>query len=207
MRPAAVSPAYSKYASSTTSGRAAGSSPSSPVGLFGRQQNVTTGSLDADLGAGELRADAVQRIRRLLRDRDDVSRARRTSRAQSRMRSSAPAPSTTFSGRRPRSARCRRRARETRRARIRSRRRAHPRSLPGARTAPAAQGRCRRSGRPASGSSSNVRAISSVDGAHRYSEKPCGSALIAAPPPRAPAFPLRPRAPRRSGAGTPARPP
>ena len=63
--PAAVTPAYSKYASSTTSGRAAGSSPSSPVGLFGRQQNVTTGSVGADLGSGELRADPVQRIRRL----------------------------------------------------------------------------------------------------------------------------------------------
>ena len=37
----AVSPAYSKYASSTTSGRAEGSGPSVPVGLFGRQQNVT----------------------------------------------------------------------------------------------------------------------------------------------------------------------
>jgi hypothetical protein len=42
-RPAAVSPAYSKYASSTTRGRAAGSSTSAPVGLCGRQQKVTAG--------------------------------------------------------------------------------------------------------------------------------------------------------------------
>jgi hypothetical protein len=35
----AVSPLYSKYASSTTSGRASGSGPSAPVGLFGRQAN------------------------------------------------------------------------------------------------------------------------------------------------------------------------
>ena len=41
--PTAVSPAYSKYASSTTSGRAAGSGRDAPVGLFGRQQNVTAG--------------------------------------------------------------------------------------------------------------------------------------------------------------------
>ena len=47
IRPAAVSPAYSKYASSTTSGLAAGRSPSAPLGLFGRQQNVTTGSSSA----------------------------------------------------------------------------------------------------------------------------------------------------------------
>ena len=42
--PTAVSPAYSQYASSTTSGRAAGRSTSAPLGLCGRQQNVTTGS-------------------------------------------------------------------------------------------------------------------------------------------------------------------
>ena len=39
-----VSPAYSKYASSTTSGRASGRSTRAPVGLCGRQQNVSTGS-------------------------------------------------------------------------------------------------------------------------------------------------------------------
>ena len=40
----AVSPQYSKYASSTTSGRASGSGRSAPVGLFGRQAKVSTGS-------------------------------------------------------------------------------------------------------------------------------------------------------------------
>ena len=40
----AVSPQYSKYASSQTSGRASGSGRSSPSGLFGRQVNVSTGS-------------------------------------------------------------------------------------------------------------------------------------------------------------------
>jgi len=43
-RGSAVSPENSKYASSTTSGRASVSGLSAPVGLFGRQANVRTGS-------------------------------------------------------------------------------------------------------------------------------------------------------------------
>ena len=69
----AVSPLYSKYASSTTSGRASGNGSSSPVGLFGRQAKVSTGIVVADLGAGELRRDAEERIRRRRRDRDRVA--------------------------------------------------------------------------------------------------------------------------------------
>src|SRR3954453_23274844 len=38
------SPVNSQYASSTTSGRAAGSGSRAPVGLFGRQQKGSTGS-------------------------------------------------------------------------------------------------------------------------------------------------------------------
>jgi hypothetical protein len=43
-RPTALSTQNSWYASSTTSGRAAGRSTSAPVGLCGRQQKVTTGA-------------------------------------------------------------------------------------------------------------------------------------------------------------------
>ena len=84
MSAAAVSPAYSKYASSTTSGRASGSSPSSPVGLFGRQQNVTDGVVVADLGAGELRGDA--------------DRAGTSARRRSRRRRPAPRTSSRRAG-------------------------------------------------------------------------------------------------------------
>ena len=82
MRPAAVSPAYSKYASSTTSGRAAGSGPKPPVGLFGRQQNVTAGDVVTDLGSGDVRGNTEDWVRRCLRDRDGVAGARKRARAQ-----------------------------------------------------------------------------------------------------------------------------
>ena len=94
----AVSPQYSKYASSTTSGRASGSGSSAPVGLFGRQVNVSDRIVVADLGAGELRADAVERVRRRRRGSRSCRPGPANARAQSRIRSSAPAPSTTFSG-------------------------------------------------------------------------------------------------------------
>ena len=75
----AVSPQYSKYASSTTSGRASGSGRSSPsraVRPAGEREHRV---VVADLGARELRGDAVERIGRRRRDRDRVARARRSS--------------------------------------------------------------------------------------------------------------------------------
>src|SRR6185312_6457867 len=44
IRSTALSPAYSKYASSTTSGRASGSAGRSPSGFPGRQQNMSAGA-------------------------------------------------------------------------------------------------------------------------------------------------------------------
>ncbi len=88
-RCAAVSPAYSQYASSTTSGRAVGRSPSSPVGLLGRHVNVTTGSASptsaparpaATAYSGYVGESAIA----------TVSPGPAKARAQSRIRSSAP---------------------------------------------------------------------------------------------------------------------
>ena len=59
-----------------------GQRPSSPVGLFGRHAKVSTGSDVADLGAGELRGDPVERVRRRLRDRDRVARPGEGARAE-----------------------------------------------------------------------------------------------------------------------------
>ena len=59
-------PPYSKYASSTTRGRAAGMSTIAPDGLCGRQTKVSTGSVVADVGAGDPGGDAVERVRRLV---------------------------------------------------------------------------------------------------------------------------------------------
>ena len=74
----------------------------SPVGLFGLQTQQRSRRLvrrrrSRRRGAGR---DPVERVRRR-RDRRAPSRARGTSAARSRMRSSAPAPTTTFSGREP----------------------------------------------------------------------------------------------------------
>src|SRR5580765_3670009 len=93
----AVSPQYSKYASSTASGLVAGSGSSAPVGLFGRQQNVSTGSSSPTAApashaptrkTGYVGSSAIA----------TVSPGPANARAQSRIRSSAPAPRTTFSG-------------------------------------------------------------------------------------------------------------
>ena len=99
--PTAVSPPeYSKYASSTTSGRASGSGGRSPNGFPGRQQYVSTGfvspmpapaSSAATRNSGYVGSCGIA----------TVSPGRANARPQSRSRSSAPAPSTTFSGSTP----------------------------------------------------------------------------------------------------------
>ena len=96
----AVSPPYSKYASSTTSGRASGSGPSAPVGLFGRQAKVSTGSSSptfAPASSTAIRKSGYVGASGIA----TVSPGPAYARAQSRIRSSAPAPSTTFSGSTP----------------------------------------------------------------------------------------------------------
>ena len=82
MSPTALSPAYSKYASSTTSGRASGSGGRSPSGLPGRQQKVSAGSVLADVSSGELGRDAKERIGRIRRDGHDVTRPCERARAE-----------------------------------------------------------------------------------------------------------------------------
>ncbi len=101
MSPAAPSSSQnSTYASSTTSGRAAGSGSSEPVGLFGRQQNVSTGSSSPTVApvrpaamrySGYVGSFAIA----------TVSPSPANARATSRIRSSAPAPRTMFSGSTP----------------------------------------------------------------------------------------------------------
>ena len=101
MRPTAPgSCAYSKYASSTTSGRADGSGTSSPVGFAGRQQNVMTGESSptsaparstASRKSGYVGGGGIA----------TVSPGPANARATRNRRSSAPAPSTTFSGSTP----------------------------------------------------------------------------------------------------------
>src|SRR5689334_18643093 len=100
IRSTALAPEYSKYASSTTSGRAAGSSPSSPVGLFGRQQMVSTGlSSPTSAPAIQTLIGNIGYVGSLAIA--TVSPGEANERVRSRIRSSAPAPSTTFSGATP----------------------------------------------------------------------------------------------------------
>src|SRR5579884_3945762 len=95
-------PEYSKYASSTASGRAAGISGRSPYGLPGRQRNVSTASapssavvaparFDATLYTGYVGSGGIA----------TTSPGPAYARATSMIRSSAPAPRTTFSGSTP----------------------------------------------------------------------------------------------------------
>jgi hypothetical protein len=96
----AVRPLYSKYASSTTSGRAAGSGSSAPVGLFGRQAKVRTGS-SSPIAAPASRA-AIRKSGYVgAAGMAIVSPGPAYARAHRRIRSSAPTPSTTFSGSTP----------------------------------------------------------------------------------------------------------
>src|SRR5213078_1210553 len=96
----AVSPAYSKYASSTTSGRASGSGGRSPSGLPGRQQNVRAGESSPTVAPA---SSAATRKSGYVGGAGaaTTSPGPANARAQRRMRSSAPAPRTTFSGSTP----------------------------------------------------------------------------------------------------------
>src|SRR5436190_14957730 len=96
----AVSPAYSKYASSTTSGRASGSAGRSPRGLPGRQQKVSDGASSPTVAPA---SSAATRKSGYVGGAGTAttSPGAANARAQSRIRSSAPAPSTTFSGSTP----------------------------------------------------------------------------------------------------------
>jgi hypothetical protein len=100
IRSTALSRAYSKYASSTTSGLAAGIGPSSPVGLLGRQQIVSTGS------SSPTSAPATRTAMSNSAYVGSLAIATRSpgpanERVSSMTRSSAPAPSTMFSGATP----------------------------------------------------------------------------------------------------------
>src|SRR3712207_8547373 len=87
----ADSPAYSKYASSTTSGLVSGSGSSAPVGLFGRQQNVSTGSSSETTAPA--RCAATRKSGYVGSSEIEIpSPGPANERAQRRMRSSAPAP-------------------------------------------------------------------------------------------------------------------
>ncbi len=81
-RCAAVSPAYSQYASSTTSGRAAGqvAQLARRVVWAARERHRRIGV--ADLRAGEAGCDGVQRVRGRVGDRDRVARPREGPRAE-----------------------------------------------------------------------------------------------------------------------------
>src|SRR6266849_1247457 len=100
MSPTALSAAYSTYASSTTSGRASGSGGKSPRGLPGRQQNVTAGASSPTVAPA---SSAATRNSGYVGSGGTATTSPGPAnvRAQSRMRSSAPAPSTTFSGSTP----------------------------------------------------------------------------------------------------------
>src|SRR3954453_13410461 len=96
IRPTAVSPPYSKYASSTTSGLASGSGSSAPLGLFGRQQNVSAGSsspTSAPASQAPTRKSGYVGSSAIATSSPGPANAR----AQSRIRSSAPAPRTMLS--------------------------------------------------------------------------------------------------------------
>src|SRR6266446_5481681 len=83
------SPLNSQYASSTASGRAAGSGSSAPVGLFGRQQNVSTGSsspMSAPVSSAATRYIGYVGSSAIA----TTSSAPANARATSRIRSSAP---------------------------------------------------------------------------------------------------------------------
>ena len=100
-RASAVSPLYSKYASSTTSGRASGSGAELAGRVVRAAGEREHGVVVADLGARR----AARRSGRADRSAPPGSRSCRPgpayARAQSRIRSSAPAPRTTFSGSTP----------------------------------------------------------------------------------------------------------
>ncbi len=196
MRPAAVSPAYSKYASSTTSGRAAGSGPNPPVGLFGRQQNVTAGDVSpisapatcaATRKTGYVGASAMA----------TASPAPANERAHNMMRSSAPAPRTTFSGSTP--AYCAMAATSSGNPPCAySFVRASAAAIaPGRAVGDGAAGTFPSKRTISTGSRPTSAAISLVDGAQRYSPNAEGSGLTDAQPRRAQTCPPPRRAPRR----------
>ena len=74
IRPAAVSPEYSKYASSTTSGRAVGQLAELAGRIVRPAADRQHRVLIADLGACDPNGDLEHRIGRVVRDRDAVSR-------------------------------------------------------------------------------------------------------------------------------------
>ena len=78
----AVSPAYSKYASSTTSGRAAGSGREVAERVARAAAERQSRRVVADRRAGELGCDAEERIGRIRRHRHDVAGARERAGAQ-----------------------------------------------------------------------------------------------------------------------------
>ena len=198
--PTAASPAYSKYASSTASGRASGSGPSAPVGFPGRHANVSTGSSSptsapascaATRKSGYVGAVGIATVspgpgERARDEQDQVVRARAE---HDVLRLDAGVL-----------ARSPRRSAGSRRADTRSRARARPRSRRAARTASGSGGTFPSKRTISTGSSPARRASSSVDGAHAYGANSGASALIAAPPPRARAGPRPRRAPRPSAA-------
>ena len=196
MRPAAVSPAYSKYASSTTSGRAAGNEPSAPVGLFGRQQNVTVG--DSSPSSAPARCAATRKTGYVgVSAMATESPALANERAHNMMRSSAPAPRTTFSGSTP--AYCAMAATSSGNppwaySFVPA---SAPAIVPGRAVGDGAAGTFPSKRTISTGSRPTSAAISLVDGAQRYSANSEGSALIGGPPRRGPPCPPPQQAPRR----------
>src|SRR5439155_18992136 len=100
MSSTALSPAYSKYASSTASGRAPGSGGRSPSGFPGRQQNVSAGASSPTVAPA---SSAATRNSGYVGSGGTAttSPGPANARAHRRMRSSAPAPRTTFSASTP----------------------------------------------------------------------------------------------------------
>ena len=144
----------------------------------------------ADLGARELRRDAKERVGRLVGDRDAVARPGERARAEKDQVVGAGAEHDVL-GLDARVARDRVDELPVAAVRVVRCTSASAPAIapgPGGRGA-AVPGRSRRSARSGAGRGSSRRASSSVDGAHGTRRSRGGSVLIAAPPPRARAFP------------------